>query len=773
MSKHLLLYKKGDWKKLIWLSFALFIALRIIFLDADPPEHLNWAWGEWVDAGSYSYNARNKVLFGKWELDDWNLMWVAPIGHWVSYLLFKLLGVGFWQNNLVPAFFSSLTVILFYFLLKTASSSFYAYIGTFLLGMNYLLITYARVGNRVTEMIFFMLLSAYFWQKGFKNILYFYLAGIAVGLSFLSKPSMVNFIPAIILSTIVCSFWKKEWHNWRDKIQPILILMAGIITVGIFWYLVLFIPHKHIYDIFIGRDIKVRTPFSFIKLIRNIWKTPIAYYFSLYLPVMFYISLISILKIIYNIFQKYRFSPMEVFSTLWFASDFFFNTLINYRPLRFFVSSIPPLIILFVAIFKEFWELREFKVEKIRPPFLLASFIWFFFTIQYLLNENIYFLSDKIPSKLFLFYRLPFPQNYYQAYKTVFLMTFIAIGIFYIVIQLIKNKVLRINPYVSRSIILIAFAISLAHQVNFYVDWATNYRSYKIINYSRFLMEIIPKGPISGNIAPMLCFENEFKAYLIYRDRNNWYNKPFQRYRITHMQMANPHDERDGYFSGFKEIMKDSMVIATFPLRGRMEELWKRGEKEESPIEWKKFSSNKMLIKNIDKIFPHTVSIKFSNNDPTRIIQLKPLEEKVIISSKGISINRIDYNREIELCKREVGMPVYDPKAHNLIAVKADKRAMSLICIDKFNLDEGLYKFSMRVMINRKVSKPLQVRIYDKEGNPLDIFELNLNKLPLNAYDFISESFKIYRREEIILEIFNPENENIYLDAFQIIPQKE
>ncbi len=113
-------FNKSDLYKLRWLLFALFICLRLIYLDADPPEYLNWAWGEWVDPGSYSYNARNKVLFGTYELDDWNLMWVTPIPHLCTYTIFKLFGVGFWQNNLVPAIFSCATIFIFFFILRNS-----------------------------------------------------------------------------------------------------------------------------------------------------------------------------------------------------------------------------------------------------------------------------------------------------------------------------------------------------------------------------------------------------------------------------------------------------------------------------------------------------------------------------------------------------------------------------------------------------------------------------------------------------------------------------
>jgi len=787
-------YNKGDWKKICWLLFALFIGLRLAFLDADPPEQLNWAWGEWVDAGNYSYNARNEVLFDKWELDDWNLMWVAPIPHWFTYLVFKLLGVGFWQNNLVPALFSCGTVLIFYFLLKQTYSITYAYLGAALLGLNYLMITYARVGNRISEMIFFLVLSAYFWQKGFSKSFYFYLAGICSMCAFLSKGSMVVFFIAMFLATVVSPVTVHGWKQCKKWLSPTLLYSSGVVTLIIFWYLVLVLPHTRIYDIFIGKDIKFRTPFSFDKLLSNVWQTPIAHYFFMYIPIIFSFSLLFLLLLSYHLLERIKYRnpdesesrhplPLEVLALLWFLGDFFFNTIINYRPLRFFVSAIPSLIIIFIALLRYLWELRSFKIPRLSFIYMLVIFIWIFFVLHYFINEDAYYLYSIMPLKMFSYIMLPPPMSYYEAYKTLFFFSLLFCVVFYLLARLLQGKTISFNPLYAKIVCILLFAASVAYQAYLYYDWVTKYKSYKIITYSRFLMDVIPKGPISGNIAPMFCFENELKAYLIYRDRNNWYNHPFERYSITHMQMARPHDERDGYFYGFQDIMNKSKVITAFPLKGRTEELWKINPSPRPYMTWAPYSAeetttpDKIKFINKDMLLRHSLwIIPASSPSSDEVITFRPGEVRIMdYNFSEVIIKPADYNLEIEQGNREVGMPVYDLDASLNIAIRSDKRQHSVIYIQQYHLPPGRFLALLRIKYEKPATdfKKIEIRFYREDGDLFAHLSLPTNKNANQKYATYSGIFTNPLDQRLIIEISNPETDTMYFDVLQIIPEKE
>ena len=66
-------------------TLLLALALRAVFPVADPP-WLAPIGITWHDEGVWAHNARNKALFGQWQLDQWNPMFVSPVFTGLEYL---------------------------------------------------------------------------------------------------------------------------------------------------------------------------------------------------------------------------------------------------------------------------------------------------------------------------------------------------------------------------------------------------------------------------------------------------------------------------------------------------------------------------------------------------------------------------------------------------------------------------------------------------------------------------------------------------------------
>lgn len=88
------------------------LLLRLLFPLADPPWHTP-VGVVWHDEGAWTHNARNRALFGVWQLDAWNPMFLAPVFTGLEYLSFWLLGTGLWQARIVSeiAGFSSVLLL--------------------------------------------------------------------------------------------------------------------------------------------------------------------------------------------------------------------------------------------------------------------------------------------------------------------------------------------------------------------------------------------------------------------------------------------------------------------------------------------------------------------------------------------------------------------------------------------------------------------------------------------------------------------------------------
>ncbi len=600
--------------------------------------------------------------------------------------------------------------------------------------------------------------------------------------AFLTKPSMVDFFFTVFVSIIIVYFTIEGWHTWKKCVIAAALYIAGLITIIIPWYILLYLPHTHIYTIFLGRDIQYRTPISIQKILINIWKTPVSHYYSVYVPITFVCSLFFLLKIIIIITKKIidkntipveKLLPIEIFACIWFVGDIIFNAIINYKPLRFIIDIMPPLIILFVAFLKYIWETKTIIISKSNWLSTLAFTIWAIFVFHYLINENIYSLYERLPFSFIAYFAKEVPYSYYHAYILVISLASLTSIIYYTLSTILEGKSIKLPTRLMKLIGIAFLVASITYQINLYYTWATKHRSYKIIDYSRFLLNYIPKGPISGNIAPMLCSENEFKAYLIYKDRNNWCNQPFERYKITHMQMANPHDERNGYFYGFPDIMQKAKVVATFPLRGYIEELWQRDYIGLDPISIESYSPNQIKIKNADpKLSHYALLIQKNTNNPLEILHLQPNEEKILNYNKDeITFRYADYDFEFETARREVGMPSFDLNASNNIAVRSDKRPQSLIFIKWFPLPKNNYIINLRVKNENNQNKIayFRMRLLNKNDEIIKNFLIPVPEIK-EKYVEISASFSNPEDQDIIIEVYNPEIENIYFDIIQIIP---
>lgn len=88
---------------LIWLVLLVAIAVRLLFLDADPPAG-GW-YGFITDEGRWVETARNLYLQGTLRLSGLSQLHLAlsPLFQAIAWLQFEFFGLGFWQARLLSA----------------------------------------------------------------------------------------------------------------------------------------------------------------------------------------------------------------------------------------------------------------------------------------------------------------------------------------------------------------------------------------------------------------------------------------------------------------------------------------------------------------------------------------------------------------------------------------------------------------------------------------------------------------------------------------------
>ena len=175
-----------------WASVILFLALRLIALDSDPPPWLSWSTGLYTDEGFYTLDARHEALFGTPAPGNFHDRLLSPILSILQQGDFALFGVGLVQARLLSVLFGMLTIWVFWFGLRRAYSVQVADFGAFVLGVAPPFTLYNRTALQETPTVLWLVLAFALWayagsaEERRRSLLYG-LAGCSLGVAVVSK----------------------------------------------------------------------------------------------------------------------------------------------------------------------------------------------------------------------------------------------------------------------------------------------------------------------------------------------------------------------------------------------------------------------------------------------------------------------------------------------------------------------------------------------------------------------------------------------------------
>jgi 4-amino-4-deoxy-L-arabinose transferase-like glycosyltransferase len=221
---------------------ALFMALRLAFLNADPPQALpNRArvYELFTDPPAKSYEARNKVLFGEWSTSPsdnyqfWRIqapVWVYPISWFYS-----VFGVGYAQMRTFSTLCATAGLALFLVIASKRLRGFtYLLAGAFLT-FNYYYILYARSGLLEALLNTNVLLTVLCLHLARKRLAWLLLAEWGLVLSFLTKQTGLFLLP-LCLAAGGIAWWqhRKRGATMAQLLAPL--VQAAVIAGGMAWY---------------------------------------------------------------------------------------------------------------------------------------------------------------------------------------------------------------------------------------------------------------------------------------------------------------------------------------------------------------------------------------------------------------------------------------------------------------------------------------------------------------------------------------------------------
>jgi 4-amino-4-deoxy-L-arabinose transferase-like glycosyltransferase len=195
---------------LTWRRFAAGMALALVvgavlrfsFPTADPPWHASVGI-TWHDEGPWVHNARNKVLWGRWSLDQWNPMYLTPVFTGLEYVAMRAFGVGQWQVRVVSEAMGLLSILAVGIGVAAFASRRTALFAAALVATNYIWVMWTRAALMEATMVALITISWSAYAAAARRPAAGVLAGIAAVLSFFTKAAAAFFVAALALDAVV------------------------------------------------------------------------------------------------------------------------------------------------------------------------------------------------------------------------------------------------------------------------------------------------------------------------------------------------------------------------------------------------------------------------------------------------------------------------------------------------------------------------------------------------------------------------------------------
>lgn len=543
--------------------------LRLVHLTADPPAHLSWSGGLFFDEGAYTHNARNQILFGEWKADEWNDFYYSPILTLLKWGIFSIIGIGIAQERLVSILFCGLTLWMLYLALSVTLRRSVAILSVILLGINYIYVMYSRLGMFEIPLIFFMVLTMYFWQQGLKHQprfpvwrshAFMFLAGVSCFTVYIFKALAIYFLPVPVVSFVILWITMKTADERKRLLKSAGMFLAGMAATVMLWYVTFFAPnYEAIHGI--GTFItSLSLPHSFRQFFQDILATP---FFAMFLrtPIVLAVSVVYLLVPLYLLLhRRFEVEPIDIFLGLWFFAHFFFFLGYGYRPPRYYIPIIPPMCGL--AARGLVWAVQT---RALKIPYKIVLWFWgIFWIFTWLLWVEI-----LIPG-LYRYGAIPFitvpPMSQVVRVTLGSMLSLCCTAFAFRFTHQHRGETVFVPHRFLLAVVAVLLLSSVLINGRQYLQWAAR-PQYVIRTISRELGTMLDHAYIAGLATPMLCLENTHRALYVWKNFTNYQNT-FKRFPVTHLFLGEFNDEVRYYQRRFPEVMKRATLLKTYWIKG-------------------------------------------------------------------------------------------------------------------------------------------------------------------------------------------------------------
>lgn len=578
--------RKGFSRAGFVLLVAIFVGLRLFDLTADPPADLDGSGGIYFDEGMLAQGARNKVLFGSFFQDDWNDLYISPLLSLLKLAVFEATGVGLLQVRLIPVAFGLGSLLLFYLILRRGAGRETALLGVTLLGCNHIYGMFNRIGLTETPVSFFMLLAGWLWQEAVLRLgagagggadgesrcassgapWLFFGAGAAAFVAYTVK-AFPYFIPAITLSGVLA--WWLLPADKRSLRRPGALrevgtaagaFFAGIALTLAIWYFAFYRRFAPSIEQAAAFYRSQQIPSSKGALLKDLIGVPFFRYFT-ETPVLLGFSVLFIGLGIYLWFHRRELLlPLDLFFACWFVAHFAMFAVLQYRPVRYYLPIVPPMVALAARAMVLLGRRNELRLpERLAPGAIALLFPWLAVCIFYGLPQKLALAGSWIG-------RTPPQIPTDRLAIGAVAGSLVALGLAAVLTRRLGGRTIPIAPRAAvMACVVLPAALSLSVDALNWGQWAAT-RRHVIRDTSREFGAAIPDAYIAGLGATTISLENRNRAIHAYGTFFNG-NDTFARFPITNLFMGGRNREVEWWYRRYPEEMRRARVLRAIAVK--------------------------------------------------------------------------------------------------------------------------------------------------------------------------------------------------------------
>ena len=328
-------------------------ALRGLFPTADPPWRTTVGI-VWHDEGAWVHNARNRVLFGEWRLDEWNPGFIAPVFTGLEYLSFRAFGVGLRQARLVSQVAGVLTVLLIALGVSRVAGRRAGLFAGGVMATAYVHVMYSRAALMEATMLLWLAAGWYSVARSERSPVWGFLAGLSAWLAFFTKASAVFFVVGLaavsVLAVAQARFDTRTWTGAARDVRgrAALWTFAGLACGAAVALAVLVVPHWDEYRFYNWQMSVTRRPSYTLQALvdRASWFPVVHDFFTrLWLP-----TVVSAAALFGAVFQWRRRGTAERLLWVWLVLGVLELLARDVGNERYFVYLVPALVALAAVV---------------------------------------------------------------------------------------------------------------------------------------------------------------------------------------------------------------------------------------------------------------------------------------------------------------------------------------------------------------------------------------------------------------------------------------